>query len=53
MIRRQRQGAAEFTFIDHTKMLRHPVEGHHTVGRLLDAVESSADLLRVRIVDKD
>jgi len=46
-IRREREGATEFTFIDRTKTLRHPVEGHHAVGRLLHAVESSSDVLRV------
>ena len=29
--------------------LRHPVEAHHSVGRLLDAVQSAADVLAVRI----
>ena len=53
VIRRERRGATEFTFIDRTMPLRHPVEGHHAVGRLLDAVESSSDVLRDRTVGRD
>ena len=52
-IRRERKGATKLTFIDRTKALRHPVEGHHAVGKLLDAVESSADVLRDRVVGTD
>jgi len=53
VIRRERRGATEFTFIDRKTPLRHPVEGHHAVGRLLDAVESSSDVLRDRTVGRD
>jgi len=51
-IRRERQDTTEFTFINRAMALRHPVEGHHAVGRLLHAVESSADVLRDRLADK-
>ena len=51
-IRRERKGGTDFTFINREMALHHAVEGHHAVGRLLDAVESSADALRDRIVDK-
>jgi len=52
-IRRERQGSTQFTFIDRDKPLRHRIERNHTVGQLLDAVESTADTLRVRLGAKD
>ena len=52
-IRREREGSTEFTYIDRDKPLRHNVEGHHPVGRLLDAVESPSDTLRARLAGKD
>lgn len=33
--------------------LRHPVEAHHPVGQLLDAVQSPADVLRARALEGD
>ncbi len=39
--------------IDRTQPLRHPVERHHPVGRLLDAVQSPADVLLDRLGVKD
>jgi DNA-binding IclR family transcriptional regulator len=52
-IRREREGGTEFTFIDRQRPLRHNVERHHPVGRLLDAVESPADTLRDRLAAMD
>jgi hypothetical protein len=52
-IRREREGSTEFTFIDRDKPLRHNVERHHPVGRLIDAVESPADTLRDHLARKD
>jgi DNA-binding IclR family transcriptional regulator len=48
-VRRTHQGATTFAVIDRAKPLRHPVERHHPVGRLLDAVQSPADVLRERL----
>lgn len=52
-IRRERRGDLTLTLIDRAKPLRHPVERHHPVGRLLDAVESPADVLRDWVAAKD
>jgi hypothetical protein len=52
-IRRERQGSTEFTFINRDKPLRHRVERHHPVGRLLHAVESPGETLRDRLTSKD
>ncbi|MGA2926322.1 MAG: helix-turn-helix domain-containing protein [Solirubrobacteraceae bacterium] len=52
-IRREREGLTEFTFVDREMPLRHNVERHHPVGRLLDAVESPSDTLRARLARKD
>ena len=35
--------------IDRTRPLRHPVEAHHPVGRLLNAVQSPSDVLTDRL----
>ncbi len=48
-VRRNRHGDTTYTTIDRAKPLRHPVERHHPVGRLLDAVQSPADVLRDRL----
>lgn len=48
-VERRRRGSATHTLIDRTQPLRHQVERHHPVGRLLDAVESPADVLRDRL----
>ena len=52
-IRRERRGGTDYTFINREMALHHAVEGHHAVGRLLDAIESSADALRDRIAGRD
>lgn len=39
--------------IDRAKPLRHPVEAHHAVGRLLDAVQSPSDVLTERLAGHD
>jgi DNA-binding IclR family transcriptional regulator len=52
-VRRIRHGDTSYTIIDRGKALRHPVERHHPVGRLLDAVESPADVLRGRLAVPD
>ncbi len=39
--------------IDRASPLRHPVEAHHAVGRLLDAVHSPADVLAERLAAHD
>ncbi|MGO9794377.1 MAG: winged helix-turn-helix domain-containing protein [Solirubrobacteraceae bacterium] len=52
-IRRERKGGKLYTYIDRDKPLRHSVEKHHPVGRLIDAVESPADLLRSRLTGMD
>jgi DNA-binding IclR family transcriptional regulator len=48
-VRRTEQDGTTYTTIDRSKPLRHPVERHHPVGRLLEAVESPADVLRDRL----
>lgn len=48
-IRRERRDGGTLTVIDRTRPLRHPVERHHPVGRLLHAVQSPADVLRDRL----
>lgn len=52
-IRRERTGGKAYTYIDREKPLRHSVEKHHPVGRLIDAVESPEDLLRSRLTGMD
>ena len=52
-IRHEREGSTDFTFIDRDKPLRHDVERNHTVGQLLNAVESPSDALRARLASKD
>ncbi len=47
--RRPSRGAVTYTVIDRAQPLRHPVERHHPVGRLLDAVQSPTDVLRERL----
>ena len=39
--------------IDRARPLRHPVEAHHAVGRLLDAVQSPSDVLDERLAAHD
>ncbi len=36
--------------VDRTLPLRHPVEAHHAVGRLLDAVQTPSELLEERLL---
>ena len=48
-VRRTHRGSTTYTTIDRARTLRHPVERHHPVGRLLDAVQSPADVLRRRL----
>lgn len=48
-IRCEHRGAATYTVVDRAKPLRHPVERHHPVGRLLNAVQSPRDVLRERL----
>ncbi|MGO9900962.1 MAG: AsnC family transcriptional regulator [Solirubrobacteraceae bacterium] len=50
-IRREQKGAKLYTYIDRDKPLRHTVEKHHPVGRLIDAVESPEDVLVKRLTD--
>ena len=52
-IRREREAGTAFTFIDRQRPLRHNVERHHPVGRLLDAIELPADTLRDRLTAMD
>jgi DNA-binding IclR family transcriptional regulator len=52
-VERTHRGGTTYTIIDRTKPLRHPVERHHPVGRLLDAVQSPADVLRDRLAAPD
>lgn len=52
-IKRERKGGTVFTYIDRDKPLRHSVEKHHPVGRLINAVESPADVLRDRLSGMD
>ncbi len=52
-IRRERKGGKVFTYIDREQPLRHSVEKHHPVGRLIDAVETPADVLHDRIIGID
>ena len=52
-IRRERSGGKLFTYIDRDKPLRHTVEKHHPVGRLIDSVESPEDVLRSRLTGMD
>ena len=49
-VTRRREREATFHLIDRTLPLRHPVEAHHPVGRLLDAVETPAEVLRERVL---
>lgn len=43
----QREGSSVVRRVVNRKLpLRHPVESHHPVGHLLDAVQSPADVLR-------
>ncbi len=48
-IQRSHRRSTTYTTIDRVKPLRHPVERHHPVGRLLDAVQSPTDVLRSRL----
>ncbi len=48
-----RRRSSTSIFIDRHRPLRHPVERHHPVGRLLDAVMSPADILLDRLGVKD
>ncbi len=48
-VRRQQEDGVTYTAVDRAKPLRHRVEAHHPVGRLLDAVQSPADVLRTRL----
>lgn len=48
-VRRKHRGSGVYTTIDRARTLRHPVERHHPVGRLLNAVQSPADVLRSRL----
>lgn len=48
-VRRKHRGSTVYTTIERARTLRHPVERHHPVGRLLDAVQSPADVLRSRL----
>ncbi len=52
-IHREHAGSSTCLVIDRHRPLRHPVERHHPVGRLLDAVESPADVLLDRLGVKD
>lgn len=52
-VRRDHRGEVTYTTIDRAKPLRHPIEAHHPVGRLLDAVQSPADVLRGRLAGTD
>ena len=36
--------------LDRSRPLRHPVEAHHSVGRLLDAVQKPSELLDERLL---
>jgi len=48
-VRRDHRGDTTFTTIDRGRTLRGDLEHAHPVGRLIDAVESPADVLRERL----
>jgi hypothetical protein len=48
-MRRQRGGGMTLAVVDHTRPLDDPAFSERPVGRLVDAVQPSADVLRDRI----
>ncbi len=43
-------GGPTVRVIDRRRPLRHPIEAHHEVGRLLDAVQTPSELLTERLL---
>lgn len=49
-LRREKHGRRNRYHLDASRPLRHPLEGHHTIGRLLDVLaEEPADVSSARV----